>query len=329
MIPEKKIENRNRVEALFSFIEYLHSNIGTYKKLEGTVKKIHHLINDGKSLRPKNNYRDKQKYDEIQSLRNEKFKVVRENITLPIKNKAAELNICDVNKTETLWNWNISEINELKDNFKEEDIPEILKYKKKYLEYRTATNGEDFFELQFFFGDLDKVLKHFFDYFKDTESNEFEHFEKKTIKVANIEEAIHLLKKGHTSFTIPNSFLSTPLKDKPNRSGDLFHKHNDKDNDKLIGLITHEKNVEIVEGIKKRCKNIRGKNLKLLFLAMRDMQLLPPGRIAKTFHNRCKLEFNWDIASYNAMNGYCFNDRTDGDDFKKYKVLLESIIKAN
>lgn len=96
----------------------------------------------------------------------------------------------------------------------------------------------------------------------------------------------------------------------------------------LSDIITHEKSIDIVEGIKIQYKNIKGKRLKLLLLAFQDLELLPKERIAKKFHDCCKNEFNWDIASYNAMNGYLYNNTIDSVEFNSMKQYLETLIKT-
>ena len=101
-----------------------------------------------------------------------------------------------------------------------------------------------------------------------------------------------------------------------------------KQNDKLSDLITHQKSVEIVEGIKIRYKNIKGKRLKLLLLALQELNLLPKERIAKKFYNCCKAEFGWDVASYTAMNDYQFNEYTDEFELDNMKKFLEEIIQT-
>ena len=101
-----------------------------------------------------------------------------------------------------------------------------------------------------------------------------------------------------------------------------------KQNNKLSDLITHQKSIEIVEGIKIQYKNIKGKQLKLLLLALQELHLLPKERIAQKFYDSCKCEFNWDVASYNAMNGYNFNDVTDSVEFNNMKQYLETLIKT-
>jgi hypothetical protein len=97
----------------------------------------------------------------------------------------------------------------------------------------------------------------------------------------------------------------------------------------LSVLITHSKSVEIVESVKVQYKNIKGKRLKLLLLAFQDLNLLPKERIAQKFYDCCKKEFEWDIASYTAMNGYNFNENTDNDEFKSMKQYIETLIKTN
>lgn len=96
----------------------------------------------------------------------------------------------------------------------------------------------------------------------------------------------------------------------------------------LSELITDQNSVEIVEGIKIQYKNIKGKRLKLLLLALQELNLLPKERIAQKFYNCCKAEFGWNVASYPAMNDYQFNDRTDQFELNEMKQYLETKIKA-
>lgn len=203
---EKEKEKVPKVKALFKFIDFLHYNIENFKKYDEIINELNSLDLERNNLRPKKNFKDKIKYDEIQATIKEKFNVVQENIINSIQNKATEFNICDVNKTESFWNWNISEINDLKENFSQNDLSEIFRYKRKYLEYRTKTNCNYF--LNFFFNDLDEILKVLFDYFKETEQNEFEAFETKTIQVNSIDEFIKGFKQGYSKISLPSSILN-------------------------------------------------------------------------------------------------------------------------
>jgi hypothetical protein len=317
-----------KIKALFQFIEYLHSNIDNFKQYDEVLNELYLLDKERNQLRPRKNFKDKLKYDEVQAEIKDKFKVIQENILKPIQTKATELNICDLNKKETLWNWNITEIHELKENFSKDDLPEIFNHKSKYIEYREKTKGEAFFGLGFFFDDLDELLKILFDYFKDTEQNEFEAFEIKAIQVNSIEEVIQGFKKGKTKFILPNSFLNPSTIQQQTNIEPLPPQPTIKQNNKLSDLITHQKSIEIVEGIKIQYKNIKGKRLKLLLLALQDLELLPKERISQKFFNSCKYEFDWDIASYNAMNMYKYNDITDRDEFNSMKQFLKTLIKT-
>lgn len=207
----------DRIKAMFQFIEFLHSNIENFKQYDDVINELYLLDKKRQKISSKKTFKNKLKYDEVQEQINDKFNIIQENIIQPIKAKATELNICNLNKPETLWIWNITEIHKLKENFSNDDLAEIFSYKNKYLEYRTATKGEAFFELVFFFNYLDKILKTLFDFFKETEQNEFEAFEAKAIQVNDLSEAVKLFQSGHKKFTFPNSFLDhSTIQQQPN-----------------------------------------------------------------------------------------------------------------
>ena len=192
---------KHRIKALFNFIEFLHTNIDNFKGYDILINELYSLDIERNTVIAKRTFIDKLKYDEVQAKIKTKFEIINENIIQVIKDKSNELNICEWNETNTLWNCNILEISELKDNFSTNDIPEILKYKNKYLEFRTKTNC-DYFQ-PFFFSDLDKILKVLFDFFKESNENEFKAFELKKVKVNDISEAVELIQNGHTKFIIP------------------------------------------------------------------------------------------------------------------------------
>lgn len=115
------------------------------------------------------------------------------------------------------------------------------------------------------------------------------------------------------------------LRDEPQPTQETPTKN---ESETLSDLITHKNSVEIVEKIKIQYKNIKGKSLKLLLRAFQDLDLLPKERIASKFHKACDNEFNWDIASYNAMNGHTYNDVTDKEELELKKSYLKSIIET-
>lgn len=200
-----------KIKALFQFIEYLHSNIEYFNQYNNLIEELEELGKIRKRLKPKNNYKDKLYYNEVQAEIETKFEELQNNTANLIKGKAKELNVCSF-KNELDFNGIESEIHKLKENFNNKQVPEILKYKHLYIEYRTKTH-KTFLSLQLFFNDLDEITKSLFSFFQDTAQNEFEAFENKVIQVNNISEAVKLFKQGHTKFTIPSNDFFNPSKE--------------------------------------------------------------------------------------------------------------------
>jgi len=324
-----------RIKALFQFIEFLHSNIENFKQYDEVLRELHLLHGELLKLSSKETFKDKLKFNEVEEQFKEKLNVIQENIIQPLEAKATELNICDLNRVETLWNWNIDEVIQLKENFSKDDLPEIFHHKNKYLEYRTATKGESFFSLFSFFIYLDDVLKALFDFFKETDHNEFEPFETKAVQVNDVREALKLFQqdKFH-KFELQNNYLPPSTIQQQTNSEPLppqsivKQKPEQGQPETLSSIITHKEAETIVSGIKTQYKNIKGKHLKLLLMALQDLELLPNERIAKAFHGCCKREFDWDVASYPAMNDYQFNEYTDKIELDNMKKFLEKIIQT-
>src|SRR5260221_11329578 len=180
MIPEK-------IQALFEFIDYLDTNKTEYiEKYIPLCDELNNLDIQRSKLKPKNNYIDKQRYDEIQKEIKEKFQPITQNIYIPVLNKLKELKIWSGDDVFTsIWNNNSSAIYDFKESFSSDDIPEVIAYKQKYLNFRKETSS-NFICLQFVLSNLDEIFKQLFDFFKDNNENEFESFETKTIEVNSI-----------------------------------------------------------------------------------------------------------------------------------------------
>ncbi|MCP9749329.1 hypothetical protein [Lacihabitans sp. CS3-21] len=200
MIPEK-------IQALFDFIDYLDERktelINKYLPLCSELSKLN--IERSK-LNPRSNYIDKQKYDEIQKIIEEKFQPITQDIYTPVITRLKELKIWSGDDVfASIWNNNYSSIQEFKEKFESEDLPEVFKYKQKYLLFRKETNS-NFLCLQFVFDNLDEINKELFDFFKDTCENEFESFETKTVEVKSMSEIL----KGFISNEEKNVKYSIP-----------------------------------------------------------------------------------------------------------------------
>jgi hypothetical protein len=205
-----------KIKALFSFVDFLHSNIGSFQKYNDLIKELELLKVEKNKLNPESNYKEKIKFDSLQLELESKFDNLQENTANLIKAKAREFDICNF-ENELNYNFNgvQEEIHQLKKGFSNEDLPEIFKHKSKYLEYRNQTH-KTYLSLSFFFDELDKITKSLFDYFKDNEQNEFESFETKSIQVNDISEAFTLLIKGYNKFIIPT--LNTDSKQRLSNS---------------------------------------------------------------------------------------------------------------
>ena len=198
-----------KIKALFQFIEYLYSNIDNFNLNNDLIKELEQLDEERQKVSSKKTYKDKLKYDEVQAEIETKFKILQGNTANLIKAKAKELNVCNFdNEPNYSFNGIETDIHQLKENFSKNDLPEIFKHKQQYIEYRRKTH-KTFLSLAFFIDELDEVTKSLFDYFKETEQNEFEAFETKTIQVNDIGEVVKLFQSGKfQKFTLPNNFLN-------------------------------------------------------------------------------------------------------------------------
>jgi hypothetical protein len=183
----------DKINNLFKFIEFLHSNIDNFNLNNNLITELELLDNERQTVRNKKTFKDKLKFDELQEQIKDKFNLIQERVIFPIESKAKELNICNIENRAPYTFYGVeTEIQELKNNFTDNDLTIIFTHKNKYIQYRTNTH-KTFFSLGFFFDELDEVLKELFNYFKETEQNEFEAFERKTIQVDSIKEAVMLM----------------------------------------------------------------------------------------------------------------------------------------
>lgn len=204
MIPE-------RIQSLFDFIDYLDERKAEYiNKYIPLCDELSNLDVQRSKLKPKNNYLDKQKYDAIQKEIKEKFHPITQNIYTPVLNKLKDLKIWSGDEILTsIWNNNSSAIYDFKESFESDDVAKVIAYKQKYLSFRKETNS-NFLCLQFVLSNLDEIYRELFDFFKDTDENEFEGFETKTVEVNSIADAIKgfvASKEKAVRFSIPQESL--------------------------------------------------------------------------------------------------------------------------
>lgn len=215
-----------RVQGLFDFIDYLDDNKDEFKKYIPLCNELRELYRQRDLVNPDKNYKDKLRYDELDTLIGEKFAPITKHIYDPITNKLRELDIWSGDGAySSIWNNSSSSIFEFQNKFTTEEVIKVMEYKKMYLDFRTETNT-DFLSLYSIFKGLDEILKLLFDFFKDTDTNEFENFEAKKIKVNNIQEALKIsLESGRSiSFSLPQEALLS--QNMPINLGDTLNVYN-------------------------------------------------------------------------------------------------------
>jgi len=200
------------IQRIFDFIDFLDENKKQYIEVYLPVcEELKKYDAEKRSLRPNDNYRDKIQYDTIQKRIEEIFPLIYNNVYTPITEKLKNLGIWSGDESYTSIKNNISSATtNFKDIFELDDIQQVAIRKEKYISFRKETNS-NFLSLGFVFSDLDESLKELFDFFKDTDINEFECFEAETIEFKSVEEALLLYAEDPTRnirFTLPSSFLN-------------------------------------------------------------------------------------------------------------------------
>jgi hypothetical protein len=202
-----------KILAIFDFIDYLNSKKQEYlEKYLPLCNELSDLGDKRGQLQPRNNYKDKLQHRTVQTEISEKFTPITEEIYKPVVNKMLELGIWSGDDAmASIWNNNFPAIADFKENFQSDDIQQVMTYKKKYLDFRSETNS-NFLSLQMVFSSLDEMLKPLFDFFKDTDKNEFDLFEAKTIEVDTLQEAVKgmIKNKGkNVKYSIPHSAFTS------------------------------------------------------------------------------------------------------------------------
>lgn len=137
--------------------------------------------------------------------------MIYDNVYNPITERLKELGIWSGDKSYISIKNNISAAAiAFRNVFQLDDLEQVVSYKEKYISFRKETNS-NFLTLQLVLSDLDEALKELFDFFKDTDENEFEYFEATTLECKTLEEALNLYSKDtkkNIRIKLPSSFLN-------------------------------------------------------------------------------------------------------------------------
>lgn len=208
------------IQNIFAFISFLDSNKKDYiQKYLPICKELEKLIKQRNQLKPHNNYRDKQQYDLLQEEISPKFDILLSNIYDPVMDKLTELKIWSGDQAKSSISNNVSSAaTNFKSTFESDDVPVVIAYKNKYLNFRKQTNS-NFLTLELVFSLLDRDLKELFNYFKDSDEDEFNALMAEVIECSSLEEATRL----HHENPLQNKRFSIPsLNTVNNNDGEIL-----------------------------------------------------------------------------------------------------------
>lgn len=154
------------IQKLFKFIEYLNGRKAELIQYIPLCDELTKLNAERFRLNPQSNYQDKFREDEIEAEIEDKIKPITNYIQNPIRDKINELEIWSGSFSDfSLWNKYYGTICQFKSDFAREDVEQVIKHKKMYLDFRTETNS-DFVVLHSIIRGFDEILKQLFDFFK-------------------------------------------------------------------------------------------------------------------------------------------------------------------
>jgi hypothetical protein len=190
-----------RIRALFDFIDYLDANKHDYiKKYVPICEELYLLHDKRRILKPNQNYRDRKQYETLQSQIEEKFAPIKSEVVVPFLDKMEKLGIWSGDDAyASIWNNSCSEIFKFHSDAEFKDVEQVTAYKEKYVAFRNETDC-NFLVLFIAFNSLDQVLRLLFDYFKETDENEFESFQAKAIEVHSLGEAIDRVRENPDTY---------------------------------------------------------------------------------------------------------------------------------
>lgn len=154
-----------KVKALFHLIEFLHSKINHFTKYNDVILEQTQLSYKKYGIGPLNYIEKIIDMPMIEKSIQSKNEVIYINIIEPIRTRTYSLKVCDWSISNSLWDWNIEDIEKLHENYHIEDVELIHEYEQKYTEYRKETNCD--YGCVDFFCELDETLEHLFSFFRE------------------------------------------------------------------------------------------------------------------------------------------------------------------
>lgn len=143
-------------EALFNFIDFLHSNIDNFNHY---LDEIYDMNREALFINTSATHFEevRESKDSLKEI-DEKWNVIFKNIVSPIKEKVAELDVFNWFKPETLLKKHMPLVSRLSNNCKDQDSELILKAKKQYIQYTNEVNPYVIKQTDLVFKYLNKVM---------------------------------------------------------------------------------------------------------------------------------------------------------------------------
>ncbi len=151
-----------KVSNLLLMVKFLHGMLDDFKRFQPTLEKIEQLNKELWGI-DRSNFHRRKCHEQIKREILELAKPIEQAITEPIKQKVAELKLCDWNDDTTLWGWNIGAVEDFKREAQENDATLIVDNYRLYEQFKSTATPPPF--TYGFFSELDKFLNEFYSYF--------------------------------------------------------------------------------------------------------------------------------------------------------------------
>ncbi|MBP8789935.1 MAG: hypothetical protein KBH01_00730 [Breznakibacter sp.] len=153
------------VQNLFYLIDFLYTEmLPKISKSQDVIKDVIAFRKQMNAFNPSQSYHDKVRVDELKHVLAGKWKLINEELLMPIREKIISLNISDNGFNQSMHNRNIGAVYELREIVEPVDVSSILDYRTKYEQFVCDNRCHPFEPL--LFDSLDHLLRPLFDYFQ-------------------------------------------------------------------------------------------------------------------------------------------------------------------
>ena len=154
---EEKVSGiTDKIKALFSFVNFLHANIDNFNQYNNDILEL--IKMQKRFSRLGTHFTEVREKRVLENELSAKWNVILENITTPLKNKVAELDLFDWYAPETFLNNCFHAAAELSKNYDDKDLVTILKAKTQYIEFTNKISSNVIRQDRTLFENLQEVM---------------------------------------------------------------------------------------------------------------------------------------------------------------------------